>query len=387
MEPIAMWILLFLVSVECRLEQRAVIKMCVCASESAKNTIQKLLAAWGDCISVPQIWFWFKRFQEDPDRGTKDQKHPGRPVSKRSQTTLDAAQIKLDEDKRTTVRQLVAQCDIGKTTAHRIVKKDLNLTKLAPKFMPKVLTPHQRETRLKLSRDNIATLEADPGILTHLIATDESWIFTYYLCTKFADMEWTKPGEPRPCKAIRGRSHRKTMLILYFDSHGPILTFFFDDGTTNSDIYIESLHQMREAVRHKCPALWEAKNYLLLQDNASPHTSNLTLAYLFEVGMAESLWPHPQYSPGLSPCDFWAFPLLKSKIRGHRFNNLEDVKTTVRRTLKSIPLCDFQDCVDKLLLWYHKCVEAGGHYFKGQGRHGLPVDNQEFFCCMKTFFL
>ncbi len=200
-----MWIFLMLVSMESRLEQRAAIKMCVRTGESAKNTVMKLSTAWGaDALSVTQIRFWFKRFQNEPNRHTKDQKHPGRPVSKHSQKTLDAVQMKLDEDKRTTVRQLANQCDIGKMTAHRIVKQDLHLTKLAPKFVPRVLTPQQRETRLKLCRDNVAQLEQDPGILARLIATDESWIFTYDPRTKFADMEWTKPGEPRPRKALRG---------------------------------------------------------------------------------------------------------------------------------------------------------------------------------------
>lgn len=123
------------------------------------------------------------------------------------------------------------------------------------------------------------------------------------------------------------------MLILFFDSHGTLLTYFNDEGTVDSEIYIDSLRQLREAVRRKCLDLWREQNFFLLQDNASPHTSALTLDYLFTVDMAERLWPHPQYSPDLSPCDFWAFPQLKSKVRGHCFDNLEDVKTTVRQTL------------------------------------------------------
>ena len=87
--------------------------------------------------------------------------------------------------------------------------------------------------------------------------------------------------------------------------------------------------------------------------------------------MAEKLWPHPQYSPDLSPCDYWAFPLLKSKIRGHRFQSLEDVKTTVCRTLRDIPVGDYQHCFDQLLVHYCHCIKAGGHYFEGQGKRGL----------------
>ncbi len=104
------------------------------------------------------------------------------------------------------------------------------------------------------------------------------------------------------------------MLILYFDSHGTISTFFYDEGTVDSETYIESLRMMRESLCRKRPTLWAARNFVLLQDNASPHTSLETADYLFQVDMAEHLWSHPQYSPDLSPCNYWAFPLLKAKI-------------------------------------------------------------------------
>ncbi len=132
--------------------------------------------------------------------------------------------------------------------AQRILRHDLKMRKLAPKFVPKVLTPQQLQTRLNLCRTNVQDLERDPGILSRLIATDESWIFTYDPRTKFADMEWTHPREPRPRKALRSRSQRKTLLILYFDSHGTILPFFHDDGTVDSEVYIQSLREMRKAV-------------------------------------------------------------------------------------------------------------------------------------------
>ncbi len=254
------------------------------------------------------------------------------------------------------------------------MKKDLNLRKLAPKFVPKVLTDAQKAFRVKLATSNITRLEAEPGLLAQIIATDESWIFTFDPRTKSVDMEWTAPGGALPCKAIRGHSQKKTMLILFFDSHGTICTFFNDEGTVDSDVYIASLKVFREALRRKRPKLWSERSFILLQDNASPHTSIPTLDFLHTVDMADKLWPHPQYSPDLSPCDYWVFPVLKSKIRGNRFENLEYVKTTVKRMLREIPLAEYQNCFDNLLLRYKRCVQAGGEYLEGQGRHGLgPV--------------
>jgi hypothetical protein len=28
---------------------------------------------------------------------------------------------------------------------------------------------------------------------------------------------------------------------------------------------------------------------------------------------------HPPYSPDLTPCDFWAFPIIKRELRGKKF--------------------------------------------------------------------
>ncbi len=159
---------------------------------------------------------------------------------------------------------------------HRVLKKDLNLKKIAPKFIPKVLTDTQKAFRVKLCEENIAKIEQDPGILARLIATDESWVYTYDLRTKQADMEWVANNVPHPRKALRGWSQKKTLLILYFDSHGVITTFFVEE-TVDSDIYLESLRQMREDIRCKWPHLWVAQNFILLQDNASPIPVSLQL--------------------------------------------------------------------------------------------------------------
>ncbi len=261
------------------------------------------------------------------------------------------------------MRELAAHTEMSKSAMHQMLRKDMKLRKLALKFIPKILTQSQKDTRVEISWSNLAKLEADPSILSKLIATDESWIFTYDPRTKRADMEWTLPGEPCPRKALRSRSQRKTLLILYFDSHGTISCYFYDEGTVDSEVYIDSLRMMRENLRRKRLALWASKEFLLLQDNASPHMSIDTAAYLFTVDMAENLWAHPQYSPDLSPCDYWVFPVLKDCIRGHRFQTLDDVKTCVQRTLRDLPLVDYQNCFDNLMVRYRKCVAAGGGVF------------------------
>ncbi len=365
----SLWIslVLFLLPMETRLEQRAAIKMCICAGDSFKDTFRRLTASWGDhTLSITQARQWFKKFRDNPDLPTKDAKHTGWPVAEATQEAAASIQQKLGEDRHRTVRDLAAQTGVSTTTAFRVMTKQLKLKKIAPKFMPKVLTEQQKKTCLDIATSNLEKINSDPGVLSRIIATDESWVFTFDPRTKQADMEWVAPGAVRPRKALRSRSAKKCLLILFFDSHGVICTYFTNE-TVDTDIYLDSLRYMREAVQRKRPHLWADKSFLLLQDNASPHTSNDALEFFHNTD--QDLWAHPQYSPDLSPCDFWAFPLLKSNIRGHRFQNVEDLKVAVHHTLRAVPLCEFQDCFDNLKKCYERCVEAGGQYFEGKSTH------------------
>ncbi len=356
------------------MQQRAEIKTSVRPRETFQSTLRLLQRVWQDnALSVTQVWHWFKTFQNDPERPVKDGKHTGHPRSRRTAPNIAAVQTQLQGERHQTVRNLAKDTGLSKDTAHRILKKDLGFTKVAPKMIMKVLTEQQKRTCLTIARVNLTKIEADPGVLSRIIATDESWVFTFDPRTKQADMEWLAPHEPRPTKARRSRSQKKTLLILFYDSHG-LVSHFFTEENVDSDIYIESLRRMREAIRRKRPHLWRNNSFILLQDNASPHTSLDALEYFHNTDM--NLWSHPQYSPDLSPCDFWAFPLLKAKLRGHRFQSVDDLKTAIIRTLKAIPLAEYQDCFDKLAVRYRHCIDAAGGYFEGQRRGRNHQQNQ-----------
>jgi hypothetical protein len=38
---------------------------------------------------------------------------------------------------------------------------------------------------------------------------------------------------------------------------------------------------------------------------------------------------HPAYSPGLSPCDFWLFGMLKEKMKNRAFQTAEEILEAV----------------------------------------------------------
>ena len=75
--------------------------------------------------------------------------------------------------------------------------------------------------------------------------------------------------------------------------------------------------------------------------------------------------PHRPYSPDLAPSDFCLFPKLKEKVRGYRYETIEEMKESVAKLIDPLTQEDFHGSLQKLLERYNKCIAAGGDYFEG----------------------
>ena len=71
--------------------------------------------------------------------------------------------------------------------------------------------------------------------------------------------------------------------------------------------------------------------------------------------------PHPPYCPDLAPYDSWLFP----KLRGCRYETVEEMKEAVTKVIDTLTQEDFHGAFQKLLERYNKCIAAGGDYFEG----------------------
>ena len=69
----------------------------------------------------------------------------------------------------------------------------------------------------------------------------------------------------------------------------------------------------------------------------------------------------PPYSLDLAPCDFWLFP----KLRGCRYERIEEMKEAVTKVIDMLTQEDIHGAFQKLLKRYNKCMATGGDYLKG----------------------
>ena len=71
---------------------------------------------------------------------------------------------------------------------------------------------------------------------------------------------------------------------------------------------------------------------------------------------------HPPYSPDLALCDFRSFP----KLRGCRYETIEEMKEVVTKVIDTLTPEDFHGAFQKFLERYNKYIAAGVDYFEGE---------------------
>ena len=71
--------------------------------------------------------------------------------------------------------------------------------------------------------------------------------------------------------------------------------------------------------------------------------------------------PRPPYIPDLAPCDF----CLLHKLRGCRYETIEEMEEAVTKVIDTLTQEDFDGALQKLLERYNKCIATGEDYFKG----------------------
>jgi transposase len=75
--------------------------------------------------------------------------------------------------------------------------------------------------------------------------------------------------------------------------------------------------------------------------------------------------PHPPYSPDLAPADFFLFPKLKTTLKGHRFQTIEEIQENATRELRAITENALQEAFQQWKKHWERCIASRGDYFEG----------------------
>ncbi len=198
-------------NMQSRIDQRTVIKFMVAQDKTPIQCWRDLVAVYGDqSLGKTQVRHWHKLFKRgDLNTSAKDAKKTGRPRSARTDENVDLIRQLVEEDRRKTVCELVAQSGLSQGTVHRILTKELKLSRICAKFVPRLLTAEQKEHRAKLCADNLSSLD-DGGkfFMEQIVSGDETWLYCFDPESKQCSSQWHPKGGDQTvgqmCRSCRG---------------------------------------------------------------------------------------------------------------------------------------------------------------------------------------
>lgn len=191
-------------------------------------------------VSRALVYKWHKRFT-DGEEENKENVRPGRPK------TIDAGEVErvrtvINEDRRQTLNELVERTGISKSSVHRVLSDELNMSRVSARWVPRLLKPEEKERRVRASESFLRRYEEDPGFLSRVITTDETWLHYFEPEGKRQSSVWKTPQTPPPKKARLSKSMGKNMFIVFLDQQGVILVHAVPTGQTVNAAYYSKVH-------------------------------------------------------------------------------------------------------------------------------------------------
>ena len=160
-------------------------------------------------MSRARCFSWNVRFKRG--RTSLEDEMSGRPSTSSTPKNVEILWRIVHEDHWRTIKGIAAVVTVSYGTVQTILTCDLNMHRIAAKFVPRLLTPKQKEHRVAICQELRQHALNDPSFMSRVITGDESWVYGYDSETKQQSSQWKSPGSPRPKKARQSHSAAKSM--------------------------------------------------------------------------------------------------------------------------------------------------------------------------------
>ena len=316
----------------------------------------QLTKAYGDSAPTRSgICYWYKEFREGRQSASLKPK-PGRPLLNGS---VEKVRICLDEFPFASARFISTQVALSVNTVIRILKQELHLKKRYSRWVPKFLTQSQKAERVKLSKMMLQKLTKLTSNQRQCVVTcGESWFFATY----YHDSKWCEEGEDPPLIPKRLLNDEKVMFFAAFSINGIILLKPLPTNTSFTSAYMctnileELTVNAQNIMKNRC------RHHLILHfDNAKPHTAKRTLQKIEELQW-EKL-DHPPYSPDISPCDFFLFGYVKTKLPQYNCSSIYELTKAIDDICSKITSTMWENVFNAWINRLNHVFDSGGEYF------------------------
>ena len=138
---------------------------------------------------------------------TANDDRSGWPSTATTPSKVEQVWAAVNQDRRRTIQDLCAEVGIGYGSCQRILTEQLNMHRIAAKFVPRVFTQDQKDSRVAICQELKETVINDPTLLLNVITGNKSIVYAYDPETKLQSWQWKSPGPPRPKKTCMQKAN------------------------------------------------------------------------------------------------------------------------------------------------------------------------------------
>jgi histone-lysine N-methyltransferase SETMAR len=228
-------------------------------------------------------------------------------------------------DRRVTIEEIAPQLGISQGSATSLVHDNLGFHKVSARWVPKHLTQEQRHNCLDICSHLLEWYNCKGGnFLNRIITGDETWIHHYEPETKRQRIQLKHTLSLTSNKFKSQSSVRKHMLTVFWDSQGPILQHYLEQGTMVTSVkYCDMLRNELGLAIHTKRRERLSQDDVLLHNNACPHTAAHTINTFQQLKW--EVLKHSAHSPDLMPSNFHLSEPLEDALRGRQFADDDEV--------------------------------------------------------------
>jgi hypothetical protein len=135
-------------------------------------------------------------------------------MGSKTDANIEKVREAVHEDRRQSIQDIASAVGNSYASCQNILTEELNIRRVAEKFVPGLLTQDQKNRRLEVCHNLKKQVENDPYFLSKVITGDGTLIYGYDPETKQQSSQWKSPHSPRPKKARQVKRHVKSMLLV-----------------------------------------------------------------------------------------------------------------------------------------------------------------------------
>ena len=142
-----------------------------------------------DALALSTVKKWAAEFKRGRE-SLEDDPRSGRPSTATTQENIDHIHQMVMNDRRLIISHLANVISISCELVENILHNELGMSKVLTRWVPRLLTPDQKLTRLVMSEANLARFETDSDrFVERFLTQDECWVHHFEPGTKRQSMQ------------------------------------------------------------------------------------------------------------------------------------------------------------------------------------------------------